>query len=131
MRLLLDTHIVVWSLLEPARLSQAVASALSSAENELWVSPISVWEIALLAEKGRIAVDDADPVGWLRGALAQTPLRQAALTHEVALVSRSLDLVHQDPADRFIAATALVYELVLVTADHRLLGSRQLRTMAN
>ena len=61
--------------------------------------------------------------------LARAPLREAPVNHEVALQSRSIDLKHQDPADRFIAATALVYDLVLVTADKRLLESEQVRTM--
>jgi PIN domain nuclease of toxin-antitoxin system len=131
MRLLLDTHIVLWSLLEPGRLSPAVRQHLGDPDNELWISPITAWEMAVLAEKGRVLLDAPDPTAWIRGMLSQVPLREASLTHEVALQSRCVDLGHQDPADRFIAATAMVYDLVLVTADHRLLGATQLRTMAN
>lgn len=131
MRLLLDTHILLWSLLEPAKLSPEPTQALGNPDNELWISPISIWEIAVLAEKGRVLIEAPSHTRWIRDVLSCVPLKEAAFTHEVALQSRSVDLAHQDPADRFIAATALVYDLVLVTADHRLLGSRQLRTMAN
>lgn len=129
MRLLLDTHVLLWSVLEPGRLSSRAATELESAGSELWISPISTWEIALLAEKGRIAIDSGSPEEWLRGVLTRAPLREAPLNHEVALRSRSVDLEHQDPADRFIAATALVYDLVLLTADERLLRCGQLRTL--
>ena len=55
----------------------------------------------------------------------------APLNHEVALQSRAIDLEHQDPADRFLVATALVYDLTLVTADERLLRSRRIASLAN
>ena len=129
MRLLLDTHVLLWSVLEPGKLSAPAAAELGNTSNELWASPISTWEIALLAERGRIAVESDTPEDWLRRVLARVPLREAPLNHEVALRSRTVDVPHQDPADRFIAATALVYNLVLLTADDRLLASRQVRTM--
>lgn len=59
------------------------------------------------------------------------PVRNATLTREVALTSRSVDITDEDPADRFIAASAIVYELTLVTADRRPLRSAQYRSMAN
>lgn len=129
MKLLLDTHVLLWGLLEPERLSRRAALELEDPDNELWLSPVSAWEIAVLAEKGRISIEDPDPGEWLRKVLSCAPLREAPLNLEVALQSRSVDLRHQDPADRFIAATALVYDLVLVTADRRLLESEQVRTL--
>ena len=129
MKCLLDTHILLWSLLQPERLSIRTAEALQDTGNELWISPISIWEILLLAEKQRIVVASADTEAWIRDVLARVPLRQAALNHEVSLKSRSVDLEHVDPADRFIAATATVYDLILLTEDERLLQSTQLHTM--
>ena len=120
MKLLLDTHIWLWMLLEPERLAPEVADHLRDAGNELWLSPISVWEAILLAEKGRVALD-LGPVEGIRDALKAVPVREAALNREVALASRMIHLPHQDPADRFIAATAKVYELTLVTQDPRLM----------
>ena len=57
MKLLLDTHIWLWGLLDPDRLSRSVREALESADNELWLSPISVWEALMLVERGRISVN--------------------------------------------------------------------------
>ncbi len=130
MRLLLDTHIFLWGLLEPARLSQRVAAALEDPGNELWLSPIVVWEVLILAEKGRVVLEP-DATSWIRQVLQTIPFREALLTHEVAMQSRSVALPHADPADRFLAATALVYDLTLVTADERLLRTPSILTLAN
>jgi PIN domain nuclease of toxin-antitoxin system len=129
-RLLLDTPIWIWSLLEPARLSKKVRAELESRENELWLSPVSTWELLVLIEKGRISVDK-DPVAWVTDVARTVVTREAPLTHDVAIASRAIDLPHQDPVDRFLAATARVYDLTLVTADSRLLGTRRISTLAN
>ena len=130
MKLLLDTHIWLWALLDPERLSPAVRAALASAENELWLSPISVWEALLLAERGRVRVDTA-PTEWVERMVSALPRREAPLTHDIAVASRRLTLSHEDPADRFLAATAQVLGLTLVTADARLMASTEYAVMAN
>ena len=130
MKLLLDTHVWLWALLEPERLSPAVRAALASAENELWLSPISVWEALLLAERGRVRVDTA-PTEWVQRMVRALPRREAALTHDIAVARRQITLSHDDPADRFLAATAQVMGLTLVTADARLIASTEYAVMAN
>lgn len=130
MKLLLDTHIWLWSLLEPERLVPQVRAALQSPGNELWLSPISIWEALILVERGRLAVN-ADAITWVEDMVRALPRREAAVTHEVAIESRRVNLPHQDPADRFLAATAAVYQLTLVTADERLLHSKGFAVMAN
>ena len=130
MKLLLDTHIWLWSLAEPARLGRRVKSVLTRAGNEIWVSPISVWELLVLAERGRVSLDD-EPRRWVAEALARTPAQEAVLTFEVALRSREIMLAHPDPADRFLVATASVYGLTLVTADESLIGAKLCSTLAN
>lgn len=119
---LLDTHILLWSLLDPKHLSEKVAEELNDPANELWLSPMNVWEIIILAEKGRIRLD-RDPVVWMENVLATLPFHQAVLNHAVAMQSRTIPLPHQDPADRFIAASAAVYDLTLVTSDKYLIES--------
>jgi PIN domain nuclease of toxin-antitoxin system len=130
MKLLLDTHIWLWGLLEPERLTSTVSSALLAAANTLYLSPISVWETMLLLERGRIRIE-GDRRSWIERTLRESPVREAPLTHEVTIVSRFMDLPHQDPADRFIAASASVHGLTLVTADERLLESKEYETIAN
>ncbi len=130
MKLLLDTHIWLWSQLDPRRLKKRVASALIRPGNELWLSPISIWETLLLADKGRLRIK-GDPVCWISTLLEKVPMKEANLTHEVAKTSRKVWLPHEDPADRFLAATADVFNLVLVTGDVNLLKGKGFRTLAN
>jgi len=129
-KLLLDTHIWLWALLDPDRLSASVRAALQSGENELWLSPISVWEATLLAERGRVRIE-TEPQTWVRQLLDAMPRREATVTNDIAIMSRQLTLSHQDPADRFLAATARAMGLTLVTADERLLGCTEYDVMAN
>ena len=127
MRLLLDTHIWLWSLSEPKRIGRRVLVQLKDQDNELWLSPMSTYEALTLYYKGRFEID-GDLSEWLTRATACT--REAPLTHEIALVARQLPM-RQDPADRILAATAEVLDLTLVTADERLLGLGTIRTLAN
>ena len=128
MRLLLDTHIWLWSLAEPKQLSRRVQQELGDANNELWLSPVSTWEALLLQAKGRIRLYGS-PREWV--AKATLHMREAPLTHEIVVASQEVPLDHPDPADRFLAATAEVLKLTLVTADHRLLGLGKISTLAN
>jgi PIN domain nuclease of toxin-antitoxin system len=125
-RLLLDTHILVWARLSPEQLSEDVRAALEDEDNELWYSPISVWEMLLLAEKKRLKIK-GDHYRWVE--LVLEGLHEAPLNKHVAMESRRIKLAHKDPGDRFIAATAAVYDLVLVTADRELLKSSALKTL--
>ncbi|MDX2207821.1 MAG: type II toxin-antitoxin system VapC family toxin [Gemmatimonadales bacterium] len=130
MKLLLDTHIWLWSLLEPERLTPSVQTALRDPDTEIWLSPISIWEAILLVERGRITIAGDHRI-WVREMVHALPRREAPLTHDVAIMSRQIDLPHQDPADRFLAATAIVFDLTLVTADERLLAAPDLPVLAN
>ena len=128
MRLLLDTHIWLWSLIEPARLGRRTREELQDPKNELWLSPISTWEALTLHDKGRVFLA-ADVKEWI--ARNTAPFREAHLTHEIAVVARLLRLAQKDPADRFLAATAKVLDLTLVTADANLLGLGEIATLGN
>jgi len=119
MKLLLDTHIFVWTIANPSRLSRRAAKVIADLRNELWISPVTTWEILFLNRKGRLKLNE-DPVSWFSAALSRMPFREAPLTHEVALASDAIVLPHRDPADTFLAATAKVYDLTLVTADENL-----------
>ncbi len=130
MKLLLDTHIWLWRRLEPARLSRRVAKELQAAGNELWLSPISIWETVILCEKGRLSLDGG-AAEWLLKAMREVPMTEAPLTAEVALAAASVDLPRGDPADRFLIATARVFGLTLVTADRCLLEARQAPVLPN
>jgi PIN domain nuclease of toxin-antitoxin system len=130
MRLLLDTHIWLWSIGEPKRLTARVARELANPENQLWLSAVSVWELQLLVRKKRIQLDE-ETEPWVRKTLDRLQLNEAPLTIEVALELPSLNLPHSDPADHFLVATAKVLELTLVTADERLLECSEISVLPN
>ena len=130
MKLLLDTHIWVWSAVQPERLSARVARQLTNPENEIWLSAISIWELRLLHDKGRVKLLP-DAVRWITANLSRLKIREAPLTFEVALAISSLKLPHNDPADGFIAATAKVFGLTLVTADEQLARLADIAVLSN
>ena len=130
MKLLLDTHIWVWSVAEDSRLTDTVRRVLGDPLHELWISSISTWEVLILAERGRLVLDP-DARSWVRQALSDAPVREAPVTIDVALASRSVRLDNQDPADRFIAASAMVFGLTLVTADRDLCDCPDIEVLAN
>jgi PIN domain nuclease of toxin-antitoxin system len=128
-RLLLDTHIWLWLLLAPERLSADAELAITDRESEVHLSPISAWETLVLARKGRLTLTPS-PSEWVLDALRRSTPTAAPLTHSIALRSETLGgFESQDPADRFLVATALEHDLTLVSADAAMLGYGQLRTI--
>ncbi len=120
MRALLDTNVFLWFVSGSRKLRPKTKRLLERADSELWLSPISIWECLILERDRRIRLEP-NPLRWARDVLAVHPFREAPLNHEVALRTRGIALPHEDPADRFLAATASVYDLTLVTGDERLL----------
>jgi len=130
MKLLLDTHIWVWSALDRARLSARLIAALENPGNELWLSPISLWEVLTLSQKHRLTLHP-NPQDWIENTLDAVPMREAQITYQIAQETARVQLPHRDPADRFLVATARVLDLTLVTADENLLKARQVPVLAN
>ena len=130
MRLLLDTHIWIWSDLEPWRLTSDITRILSDTENELWLSPISVWELIVHVEKKRITLEK-DVLTWIAASKQELSLREAPMSWAVAEELRFVVLRHRDPADRFLVATARVQDLTLVTADRTLMEIDGVRILPN
>ena len=130
MRLLLDTHIWVWSALDRARLAVRLTAALENPSNELWLSPISLWEVLTLGEKRKLTLRPT-PQEWIADMLDAFPMREAPINYQVAQETARVQLPHRDPADRFLVATARVFDLTLGTADEQLLKARQVSVLAN
>jgi len=112
----------------PERLAKRVRRSLENARNEVWLSPISIWELTLLVEK-HLMVLDCSVAEWV--AKAALPLKEAPLTAEIVLETGRFSLPHHDPADRFLVATARSLGLTLVTADSRLLASKSVSVLPN
>lgn len=121
MRLLLDTHIWLWASLEPKRLPAWIANTLAAAGNELWLSPLSAWELAQLCRKDRLQLD-LPWTEWLAASVRTSGLRDAPLSLPVVAAADQVRVPHRDPVDWLLAATARHYELALVTLDHHLLA---------
>src|SRR5579872_1887927 len=96
----------------------------------MWASPISTWEIVMLSRKGRLKAAGR-PSAWLPAALTGAGIREAPLTHEIALAAEDIVLPHSDPADRLLAATARVHGLTLVTADENLIRGKGFEVLPN
>jgi PIN domain nuclease of toxin-antitoxin system len=127
-KLLLDTHIWLWYALADPQLSENLRLIINSETTELWLSPISIWEVLLLAEKGRISLQ-SDTTDWIDQSFKALAICEAPLNRQIAILSRQIELPHQDPADRFIAATAIHYQLQLATVDTHLTGAAWLPTL--
>ena len=126
---LLDTHIWFWYLVGSARLPADLRQEIDRAAQACWLSPISVWELGMLAARGRVRLQN-NLRQWVAQAREHLPLKEASLNHEVALMSHEITLPHRDPADHFLAATALLYDLTLMTVDRRLTQASWLPTRA-
>jgi len=130
MRLLLDTHIWLWSTNEPHKLTSEVHRAITDPGNTCYLSPVSIWEVIILLEKKRIDID-RDFGKWFEKSCVDFELQEAPLDWKVVHELRFMMPGHKDPADRFLAATAKVHDLMLVTADQRLLNIPGIKTLAN
>lgn len=129
--IVLDTHILIWDALEPAKLSQLAKEAIAAANQtgEIWVADISLWEIAMLIQKGRIQVS-TDVQTFLNLVLQANNIQLVAISPEIAAQSVQLSAtINADPADRLIAATTIVKQATLVTADRNLRSASQIATI--
>jgi PIN domain nuclease of toxin-antitoxin system len=115
MKLLLDTHLLLWAGLQPARLSAAAQRLITDAANELLFSAASLWEIAI--KRGLHRADfSLDPrllkTGLLENGYAEMPITSA---HAVAVYD--LPAIHKDPFDRILVAQSIIEGIILLTAD--------------
>jgi len=129
-KLLLDTHIWLWSTLEPQRLTRRVERALADPANELWLSPVSVSELVVLLRKRRLTLP-SDVAAWVAKTMQDLELTEAPFTVEVAHAISSINFPHGDPTDHFLAATAKVFDLTLVTSDEKLIATTGIKVLAN
>lgn len=110
----LDTHAVIWWTLEPARLGRAATDEIAQAER-LGVPSIALWETSVLVRKGKLQLD-MSVSEWADHLLSIPRVECLPINDRIALNADSLHM-HQDPADRFIVATALEHRARLITKD--------------
>ena len=126
--ILLDTHVIIWTLLKPDELSSKIHSIIDLAQQEqrLLVSSISLWEIAMLKSKKRINI--YEPLkDFLQSIVDLDGIKFIDITAKIAAESVILtDDFHGDPADRLITATAISESAILLTRDEKILSWAQL-----
>lgn len=115
MKLLLDTHLLLWTAGQPEQLSTSARVLLEDPENELLFSAASLWEITIKRGLGR---DDfrADP-RLLRRGLLDNGYSELAITSEHAITVENLPLIHKDPFDRILISQSMVEGILLLTTD--------------
>lgn len=116
-RYLLDTHILLWGLMAPRRLGRATQAILE--HEAVHVSALSVWELLLKQERGKLQL----PPGSLIGAIEQAGAKLLPFTPEHAVSAAQIRLTHDDPIDRLLVGTARAEGMVLLTRDAQILES--------
>ncbi|MDA2937806.1 type II toxin-antitoxin system VapC family toxin [Acidobacteria bacterium AH-259-A15] len=128
--IVLDTHVWVWWISDPKRLSTRARKAIqrARADNAIYISSISVWEVALLVLRGRLRLT-MDVRDWIAKSEDLPFVNFVPVDNRIALRSTSLPgRLHSDPADRIIIATALSMGAPLVTQDKRILRYPHIKT---
>jgi PIN domain nuclease of toxin-antitoxin system len=122
--ILLDTHAALWFAMDNGLLGKRSQRTIDRAleDDQLAVSVISFWEITLLIAKRRVR--SIDSAAETRDFILRAGIGELPLTGEIAILAGELDSLHGNPADRFIAATAIRHDATLVTADEKLLRWR-------
>ena len=122
--ILIDTHVAIWTTTDPNLLGPKSKTLIEEAASQerILVSSISFWEIALLVSKGRLRIGKSP--SELRLELLDTGVTELPVTGPISILSVELENLHGDPADRFVAATAVIHGATLITADADLLRWR-------
>jgi len=120
--LILDTHVLVWLDSASTRLGERARKQIDKAlrEESLYISAITFWEAAMLAEKRRLTMN-MEVLDW-RASLLEKGLKELSLSGEIAILSAGLADFHGDPADRMIVASALRHTATLCSADEKILA---------
>ena len=113
MRLLLDTHILLWALSDDRRVDSSTRELIINPVNDVFVSAVSLWEIGIKASLGRIDIE----VDELEPTIADAGFEPLPINFSHAAMAGKLPLVHRDPFDRMLVAQAGVEELRIVTHD--------------
>lgn len=112
MRILLDTHIIIWAVSEPTRLSSKARDLIQNAD-QIFVSSASIWEMAIKSGLGKLEVD----LDRFTSELAKLGIIELAVSWQHAKSVKTLPLYHRDPFDRLLVSQAMSEPLILLTHD--------------
>jgi PIN domain nuclease of toxin-antitoxin system len=126
--LLLDTHVFLWAIAEPKRLSSKARNAITKLENSVFVSPVTAYELSYKHRLGKLPSGDAIVSSFSRQ-VAHLFASELSISAPHALAAGQLIWNHRDPFDRMLAAQAMVEGMTLVTADENLQGYAPVLTL--
>jgi PIN domain nuclease of toxin-antitoxin system len=115
-RLLLDSHIALWAVGDPTRLTRAAVEILEDGANEVFVSSASIWELRLKSSRGKLTLPPEFEKYLLETGFSELPVRWPH-----AVRAAELPPIHSDPFDRLLVAQSIIEGLVLVTRDDSIL----------
>ena len=116
MRMLLDTHSLIWAVQEPGKLGNQAITALQDRENELLLSAATLWEISIKYGLGKLTLTSPYRV-WMTQAMRDLSVTLLPITLNVADVLSTLSLHHRDPFDRLLVAQAMIEQVPIVSSD--------------
>jgi PIN domain nuclease of toxin-antitoxin system len=119
MKLLLDTHTVLWIVIKPEKLSSQAKALLLNEENTLYISIVSTWEIAIKISLGKLS-DLKDGVGIIFSKISEMPITLLPIMPRHVKKVETLPFIHRDPFDRLLIATAKADGLTIMTADENI-----------
>lgn len=127
--ILLDTCAIIWNALEPSKLTPKAKKSIKRYENELIICDISIWEISMLISRKRLIIDDTAS-GFINLLLQSQNYKVQQITPEIAELSANFGTeINNDPADRLIAATSILRNTPIITADQNLREATILETI--
>lgn len=118
-KILLDTHIWLWSILDPEKLGESGRLIIEEADNELFLSAASSWEISIKYKLGRIPLPEP-PETFILPRLIRDDINPLSIEHHHTCRVSDLPHIHRDPFDRILIAQAQTESLLLITADQQL-----------
>jgi PIN domain nuclease of toxin-antitoxin system len=116
LKLLLDTHVLLWAATDPARLSADARATLEDGTNEAWMSIVTAWEVAIKQSLGKLELP-ASAERWLPEVLRRTGVEVAGVSLKAATRVHGLPWHHRDPFDRLLIAHALESGYAIMTSD--------------
>jgi PIN domain nuclease of toxin-antitoxin system len=127
-RLLLDTHVFLWAIAEPKRLSSKARNAITKLDNQVYVSPVTAYELSYKHRQGKLPSGAAIVTSFARQ-VAHLYASELSISAPHTLAAGQLEWHHTDPFDRILAAQAMVEGLTLVTADEDLQAFEPVATL--
>ena len=116
MNYLVDTHILMWSFFEPQRLSERIREIITDTSNEVWYSPVSLWEISIKYGLGKLKLNGLTPEEFYRE-LSGSYYRCKEINSLTIITNYQLPILHKDPFDRFLIWEAIQSDYILLSVD--------------